>query len=89
MTFTPDTAWSWLAHGWSLFPEAAGDRVTWSYAPIDPWRLAYTTGVRALDVEIDGEAVLAGGRPTRVDGDEIRAKAAEQAQRLFARLDEL
>ena len=72
-----------------LFPEALDDRVTWSYSPIDPWRLAYTTGVRALDVDIDGEAVLADGRATRVDGDEIRAKAAEQAARLFARLDDL
>ncbi|MET0911102.1 MAG: hypothetical protein ABWZ99_16670, partial [Ilumatobacteraceae bacterium] len=89
VTSTPATAWSWLEHGWSLFPEAAEDRVTWSYAPIDPWRLAYTTGVRALDVEIDGEIVLAGGQATRVDGEEIRAKAAEQAQRLFRRLDEL
>ena len=89
VTSTPATAWSWLEHNWSLFPEALNDRVTWSYAPIDPWRLAYTTGVRALDVDVDGETVLADGRPTRVDGDEIRAKAAEQAQRLFARLDEL
>ena len=67
-------------------PDAADDVVTWSYAPIDPWRLAYTTGVRALEVEIGGELVVADGRATRVDGDEIRAKAAEQAERLFARL---
>ena len=33
--------------------------------------------------------VLAGGVATRVDGDEVRAKAAEQAKRLFARLEEL
>jgi hypothetical protein len=37
-------------------------------------------------VEVDGEVLLADGRPTRVDADEIRAKAAEQAARLFARL---
>jgi len=30
--------------------------------------------------------VLADGRPTRVDADEIRAKAREQAARLHARL---
>jgi cytosine/adenosine deaminase-related metal-dependent hydrolase len=88
VTSTPATAWSWLERGWALFPEAADDRVTWSYSPIDPWRLAYTTGVRAMEVQVDGETVLADGRSTRVDGDEIRAKAAEQAQRLFARLDD-
>jgi hypothetical protein len=42
--------------------------------------------VRAIDVVVDGETVLAGGRPTRVDADEVRARAAEAAQRLFARL---
>ena len=63
--------------------------MTWSYGPIDPWRLAYTTGVRAIDVDIDGERVLASGVATRVDADEVRAKAAEQAGRLFARLEEL
>ena len=89
VTSTPATAWSWLEQNWELFPDARKDRVTWSYAPVDPWRLAYTTGVRALDVEIEGESVVAAGRATRVDGDEIRAKAAEQARRLFARLDEL
>ena len=35
---------------------------------------------------VDGEVVLRDGKPTRVDGDEVRAKAGEQAQRLFARL---
>ena len=37
-------------------------------------------------ITIDGEVVLADGRPTRVDADEIRAKAREQAARLHARL---
>jgi hypothetical protein len=37
-------------------------------------------------VEIGGEVVFADGRPTRVDADEIRAKAREQAVRLHARL---
>ena len=68
-------------------PEAADDRVTWSYDHADsPWHLAFTPGVRALEVEVDGEVVLADGRPTRVDVDEVRARAAEQAARLFARL---
>ena len=89
LTASPELAWGWLEAGWALVPEARSDRVTWSYAPIDPWRLAYTTGVRAVDVDIDGERVLAGGVATRVDADEVRAKAAEQASRLFARLEEL
>ena len=88
VTATPDTAWSWLAAGWDLFPEARDDRVVWSYDRMDPWSLAFTTTVRPIDVTVDGEDVLRDGQPTRVDGDEIRAKAAESAQRLFARLEE-
>jgi len=83
---SPDTAWSWLERGHDLFPEARNDRVTWSYDPIDAWHVAFTPGIRALDVEIDGEIVLRDGVPTRVAPTEIRAKAAEQARRLFARL---
>jgi cytosine/adenosine deaminase-related metal-dependent hydrolase len=82
----PDTAWSWLEHGWDLFPEALGDRVTWSYEPIEPWHLAFTPGLHAIDVEVDQRLVLRGGDPTRVDADEIRAKAREQAARLHAAL---
>ena len=40
-----------------------------------------------LDVVVDGEVVLADGRATRVDADEIRARAAEQAARLVRRID--
>jgi hypothetical protein len=83
---TPDTAWSWLENGYALFPEARADRVTWSYEPIEAWHVAFTPGIRALDVEVDGELVLRDGRPTRVDPAEIRARAAEQARRLHARL---
>jgi hypothetical protein len=83
---SPDTAWSWLENGYALFPEARSDRVTWSYEPIDAWHVAFTPGIRALDVEIDGELVLRDGRPTRVDPVEIHARAAEQARRLHARL---
>jgi cytosine/adenosine deaminase-related metal-dependent hydrolase len=86
VTTAPDRVWEWLAQGWTLFPEALGDRVRWSYAPMDPWCLAYTPGVRALDVDIDGAPALRDGRATRVDATEIRAKAAEQADRLHARL---
>lgn len=86
VTSTPETAWSWLQNGYQLVPEARDDTVLWSYEPMDAWHLAFTPGVRALDVTIDGALVLEGGRPTRVDAREVRAKAAEQAQRLFERL---
>ena len=55
---------------------------------MDPWRLAFTTGVGPLTVEVDGELVLVDGRPTRVDPDEIRARAAEEAVRLHRRIDD-
>jgi hypothetical protein len=86
VTFSPDTAWSWLAQGRELFPDALHDRVTWSYTPMEPWHLAYTPTVRAIDVDIDGVPALRNGVATRVDPTEIRAKAAEQATRLHARL---
>jgi cytosine/adenosine deaminase-related metal-dependent hydrolase len=84
---TPMTAWRWVEQGWVIAPEARADEVRWSYDGVDdPWRLAFTPGVRAIDVTVAGQVVLRDGRPTRVDPDEIRAKAAEQAQRLFGRL---
>ena len=77
--------------GWrpnhALFPEALCDRVLWDYEPIDPWRLAFITGVGPREVRVDDAVVYADGAPTRVDAAEIRAKAAEAAQRLFARLE--
>lgn len=86
VTATPDSAWSWLENGYVLVPEAAADTVRWSYEPIDPWHLAFTPGVQPLEVVIDGQVVFADGRPTRVDPVEVRARAREQAQRLWARL---
>ena len=83
---SPELAWSWMTRGWDLVPEARQDRVTWSYEPMDPWHLAYTPTIRPLEVEVGGEVVLRAGVPTRVDGAEIRAKAAEQAARLHRRL---
>ncbi len=86
VTESPDTVWAWLAEGHRFFPEALDDRVRWSYDHADSaWHVAFTPGVRALDVvRGDGEVLLRDGRPTRVDLDEVRAKAAEQAARLFA-----
>jgi len=86
VTATPETAWGWLEAGWQLVPEARGDVVTWSYEPMDPWHVAFTPGIRPVDVVVDGDTVLSEGRPTRVDPTEIRARAAEQASRLHARL---
>ncbi|MDH3499981.1 MAG: hypothetical protein OEM97_07655, partial [Acidimicrobiia bacterium] len=86
VTASPDTAWSWLETGWDLVPAAKDDRVTWSYDPMDPWHLAFTPGVRPIEIEIDGETVFDVNGPTRVDGHEIRAKAREQANRLHSRL---
>jgi len=86
VTCGPDTAWEWLATGWDLMPEARDDEVTWSYEPMDPWHLAFTPGVRPLEVKVGGEVVFRDGAPTRVDAAEVRAKAREQAARLHARL---
>ncbi len=89
VTASAEVAWGWLAQGWTVFPEAAADRVRWTYDRLDPWSLAYTTDVRPLEVVLDAgtpdqQVVLADGRPTRVDPDEIRAKAGEATARLAA-----
>lgn len=87
VTATPVEAWAWLEAGTELVPEAADDRVRWTYDGVDdPWRAAFTPGVHALDVWVDGARVLEDGRATRVDATEVRARAAEQAKRLFALL---
>jgi len=95
VTVEPTVAWDWLVAAGELVPAAADDRVTWApnaegvAAPMDPWHLAYTPGVRPLRVEVGGEVVLDEHGPTRVDAVEIRARAREEAQRLFARMEEL
>ena len=86
VTVGPDPAWSWLETGWDIVPEARNDEVTWSYDPMDPWHIAFTPGIRPLEVKVDGETVFEDGKPTRVDADEVRAVAREQAARLHARL---
>ena len=83
----PAQVWAWLQTGYQLFPDAAKDLVVWNQDHIaDPWWMAFTPGVRAVDVTVAGECVLSQGQTTRVDAAEVRAKAAEQAVRLFARL---
>jgi cytosine/adenosine deaminase-related metal-dependent hydrolase len=87
VTETPDTVWRWLTNAWQLVPEARHDTVRWSYDHVDdPWGVAFTPGIRAIDVTVNGERVVVDGLPTRVDLEHVRAKAAEQAARLFARL---
>ena len=89
VTESPDTAWGMLDVNADLFPECRNDIVTWSYDDMDPWRLAFTTGVSPRRVEIDGRVVLDDGVVTTVDSAEIRAKAAEAAQKLFAKLEDM
>lgn len=86
VTAEPNSAWSWLENGWIIIPEAREDEVTWSYEPMDPWHLAFTPGARPLEVRVGDEVVFADGAATRVDADEVRAKAGEQASRLHALL---
>lgn len=85
---SPDISWAWLEAGWALVPEARDDTVTWNYDHVDSaWHVAFTPGIRASRVETgEGEVLLDAGRPTRVDLDEVRARAAEQSARLHARL---
>jgi cytosine/adenosine deaminase-related metal-dependent hydrolase len=85
---SPDTVWGWLDNGYTLFPEARLDRVTWNYPSADSaWHVAFTPGVRAVHVvRGDGTELLRDGAPVLVDEAEVRAKAAEQARRLFALL---
>jgi cytosine/adenosine deaminase-related metal-dependent hydrolase len=84
---TPEAAWAWLLAGADLVPEVAGDEVTWAADRSDPWYLAFTPGVRAERVVVGGETVVEGGRVVRVDAERIRARAWEEAQRLWSRLE--
>ena len=86
VTTTPDVIWGWLQHGYTLFPEALDDVVVWDYEPMDPWRLAYSPGVSPVRIDVAGRTLVENGVATHVDGDEIRAKAAEAAERLFRKL---
>jgi cytosine/adenosine deaminase-related metal-dependent hydrolase len=85
---SPDVVWSWLEEGYRFFPECRDDRVEFNYDHADSaWHTAFTPGVRAVKVTLgSGEVVVRDGHPTRVDLDEVRAKSAEQAARLFAKL---
>ena len=83
----PSMVWQWLDNSLELFPDAKNDVVTFNYDFADsPWHAAFTTNLSATDVEIDGNKILVDGLPTRVDLIEVRAKAHEQALRLYQRL---
>ena len=66
------------------FPAARNDSVVWSYEPVDPWRLAFTTGVRPLEVSArrrDGLARrCAHPRRRRRDPDPCRRAGAPAVQ---------
>ena len=89
VTAVPDAAWGMLEVNRDLFAESRNDVVTWNYDDMDPWRLAFTTGVTPRQITVDGETVMEDGRLTKVDATEIRVKAAEAAQRLFEKLEDL
>jgi len=86
VTATPEAAWAWLQAGADLVPEVGADEVTWSADRADPWYLAFTPGVRAERVVVGGEVVVDGGVCQRVDAARIRARAWEEARRLWAEL---
>lgn len=90
VTAAANTAWSWLHAGEQFFPETKNDVVTWNYDHVDdPWYVAFTPGIRCLDVNVDGRQLVKDGQPLHFDMTEVRTKAAEQAQRLFSKLESL
>ena len=87
VTQTPETVWQWLRNADKFFPEIDKDTVTWSYDQTDsPWHVAFTPGIRCVDVRVDGQLVVQNGIPTQFDMNEIRTKAAEAAAKLHKKL---
>jgi hypothetical protein len=87
LSASPESAWSWLLNGAHFFPSVNNDEVRWSYDQSNsPWHVAFTPGIRATEVSIDGELVVSNGVPLKFDISEIRTKAAEAARRLHERL---
>lgn len=88
VTQNPTVVNTWLNNNYQFFPEAKNDKVVWSYDSMDsPWHTAFTTDMQVLTVDVDDERVYEGGKLTRMDVQEVRSKAREQAQRLFERLE--
>lgn len=87
VTQAPDTVWKWLQTAEKFFPEIVNDTVTWSYDKVDsPWHVAFTPGIRCVDVHVDGELVVKNGSPTQFDMTEIRTKASEASAKLHKKL---
>ena len=88
VTANPTVVQTWLNNNYQFFPEAKNDKVVWSYDSMDsPWHTAFTTDMQVLTVDVDDERVYEDGKLTRMDLQEVRSKAREQAQRLFERLE--
>lgn len=88
VTQNPTVVNTWLNNNYQFFPEAKNDKVVWSYDSMDsPWHTAFTTDMQVLTVDVDDERVYEDGKLTRMDVQEVRSKAREQAQRLFERLE--
>jgi hypothetical protein len=84
---SPDTVWKWLQTSEKFFPEIVNDTVTWSYDKVDsPWHVAFTPGIRCIDVRVDGQLVVKNGSPTQFDMTEIRTKASEASAKLHKKL---
>ena len=88
VTQDPTVVDQWLNNNYQLFPEAKNDEVSWSYDHMEsPWHSAFTTEMHVQSVNVDGERVYEEGKLLRMDVQEVRAKAHEQAKRLFERLE--
>lgn len=87
ITQTPETVWKWLHTAEKFFPEILEDSVTWSYDNSDsPWHVAFTPGIRCVDVRVKGQLVVKDGMPTQFDMTEIRTKSSEAAAKLHKKL---
>lgn len=87
---TPSIVAEWLDNGREVFPESRTDRVTWRYPRADdPWHMMFTTGLRVEQVDVAGTTVVQHGTTVLVDENEVRAKAAEAANRLHRRMEDL
>lgn len=88
VTQDPTVVDKWLNNNHQFFPEAKNDKVVWSYDRMDsPWHTAFTTDMQVLSVDVDDERVYEDGKLKRIDVQEVRSKAREQAHRLFERLE--
>ena len=82
---SPETVWKMLDVNTALFPECRQDKVTWSYKEMDPWHLAFTSGVRPVQIEIDGKHIMRNGEFLDIDSAETGSLLiASQSQQVAA-----